>query len=47
MNTTRSPTSRAKLHLVRDDEHRTAVAPREIAHDDEHFADQFRVEGKR
>ena len=35
-----------EVHLVRDDEHRHALAC-EIAHDDEHLADELRVEGRR
>ena len=35
-----------ELHLVRDDEHRHPLA-REVAHDDEHLADELRVERRR
>src|SRR5436305_10762853 len=36
----------SELHLVRDDEHRHAHL-REVAHDDEHLADELRIEGRR
>ena len=35
-----------ELHLVRDDEHRHALA-RQVAHDDEDLADELRVESRR
>ena len=46
MKITRSPDLARELHLVRDDEHRHAFAG-EIAHDDEHLADELRVECRR
>ncbi|MGY4443930.1 hypothetical protein ACVW04_006749 [Bradyrhizobium sp. LM2.3] len=43
MNSTRSATSRAKAHLVGDDDHGHAVVG-ELAHHAENVADQFRIE---
>jgi hypothetical protein len=34
-----------ELHLVRDDEHRHSIMS-EVAHDDEDFADELRIEAR-
>ncbi len=36
----------SELHLVRDDEHRHSLS-RKVTHDDEHLADELRVERRR